>query len=374
MTLVRRWWKAVLVVVATIAMAVVIVQSAMADPPTLPREADRDAAAREIADEGDLRLSRPEGDWLGGLGVIEPARPESRLAPAASGRIARIAVTEGERVRAGTVLVELELGAEQAALAAAEAEVLVAQAELARTRRGLRPEEREALERDARAAEARAELSEGVVERLRLAASGGGVSVDELHRAERQAAADRATAEGSSARRRAGQRGRREDVLLNRARLAAAEARRDQARANLERRRIVAPIDGEVLEVLFRVGEYVTPGGAEPVVVMGDTERLRARIDIDERDVARVGAGAEAIVVVDALPGRRLSARVVEIGRRMGRKNVRTDEPTERLDTKILEVVVELESNESLIVGQRVMGYVAPRAEEADLQASAAVP
>ena len=44
----------------------------------------------------------------------------------------------------------------------------------------------------------------------------------------------------------------------------------------------------------------------------------------------------------------------------MGRKNVRTDEPTERIDTRILEVVVELETRDALIVGQRVMGCVSP--------------
>jgi HlyD family secretion protein len=35
--------------------------------------------------------------------------------------------------------------------------------------------------------------------------------------------------------------------------------------------------------------------------------------------------------------------KVVEVARRMGRKNVRTDDPTERIDTKILEVVLELD-------------------------------
>ncbi|HEX4473944.1 MAG TPA: hypothetical protein VH142_02635 [Polyangiaceae bacterium] len=43
----------------------------------------------------------------------------------------------------------------------------------------------------------------------------------------------------------------------------------------------------------------------------------------------------------------------------MGRKNVRTDDPVERNDTKILEVVVALDPTERLVVGQRVMGYIA---------------
>ena len=51
--------------------------------------------------------------------------------------------------------------------------------------------------------------------------------------------------------------------------------------------------------------------------------------------------------------------RVEEIGRRMGRKNVRTDDPVERNDTKILEVVLTLEAPRGLLVGQRVVGFIA---------------
>ena len=58
----------------------------------------------------------------------------------------------------------------------------------------------------------------------------------------------------------------------------------------------------------------------------------------------KVKVGAGAFVTVEAFPERRFPGKVVDIGRRMGRKNVRTDEPTERLDTKILEVVVRLGS------------------------------
>ena len=367
MKFVRKYWKPVALIAATLGMLVVIVQSVLAGAQVAdPLPADETVAARVIPPpEGttDLRVQRPEGEWLGGLGIIEPAQPESRLVPAVAGRISRIAVEEGQHVEAGALLVELESAAEQAALAAAEAEVGVAQAELSRTRRGLRPEERLALERDTGAAEARAELSEGVLERLQRAAAGGGVSVDQVARAERQALVDRRTAEGAAARERASRRGRGEDVRLAQARLLAAEARRDQALANLSLRQIVAPVAGEVLEIHYRLGEYVSPSGAEPLVILGDTSELRARIDIDERDVARLAPGARALVTVDALPNVRFEGAIVEIGRRMGRKNVRTDEPTERLDTKILEVVVALRHADRLIVGQRVMGYVAPGAE-----------
>jgi HlyD family secretion protein len=54
----------------------------------------------------------------------------------------------------------------------------------------------------------------------------------------------------------------------------------------------------------------------------------------------------------------KFTGKVSEIGRRMGRKNVRTDDPTERLDTKILEVVIDLDEVGRLVPGLRVSAYI----------------
>jgi multidrug resistance efflux pump len=360
---IRKHWGTVALLVVVGALITIVARTAIAGPQTAPRPVDVATAARTELPPGqllDTRLDRPEGDFVGGLGIVEPREPETRLSAAVAGRISAIHVEEGATVEAGALLVELESGPEEAALAAAEADVAVAAATLARSRRGLRVEDLDAVTREAEAASARAELSRGVLERLETAAQRGAATGDEVERARRQADADRASLEAAQARQLGGRSGRREDVLVATAQLRAAEARRDQARAALARLRVVAPVRGQVLEIRNRVGEYVQPSLGESVVVLGDTSALRARIDIDERDVARVRMGAETIVRVDAFPGRDFRGHIVELGRRMGRKVLRTDEPTERIDTKILEVVVELESFDGLIPGLRVMGYVSP--------------
>jgi HlyD family secretion protein len=85
-------------------------------------------------------------------------------------------------------------------------------------------------------------------------------------------------------------------------------------------------------------------------------------VDVDERDIARVKVGAPGYVTLSAFPGRRFPAEVVEVGARMGRKNVRTDDPVERLDVKILEVVLQVAQPEGLVPGIRVTGYIDARA------------
>jgi HlyD family secretion protein len=119
--------------------------------------------------------------------------------------------------------------------------------------------------------------------------------------------------------------------------------------------------------VKYRVGEYYNPAGAnpasvEPLVVLGDLRAVRVRLDVDERDVARVKLGALGYITLSAYPGRRFAGKVVEVGLRMGRKNIRTDDPVERLDVKILEVVLQVDEPGGLVPGIRVTAYVESRA------------
>ena len=73
------------------------------------------------------------------------------------------------------------------------------------------------------------------------------------------------------------------------ARLAAQEARARAAlaKASLERAIIRSPIDGTVLQVNVRVGEFVSAGGKVPVII-GDISRLQIRCDIDEQMAPRM--------------------------------------------------------------------------------------
>lgn len=353
-------------VLALGALAVSIIKAVAAGPANLARPTDVAKARVDVpvpAGSDDRAPLAPHG-YVSGNGVVEPVDRETRVAGQAPGRVAVVHVSEGQFVETGTPLVDLEGALERAALDAAEADVAVEKAALARTTRGLRREDVDALTGEADAAHARAEMSEEVLARTARLADDGAATPDELARARRQAEIDERTFAAADARRLGGVNGgRREDILVARAQVQAAAARREQARVALERLTIRAPVQGTILQVKYRVGEYYNPaaaGGtsAEPLVVLGDTRELCARIDVDERDVARVKPAAPGYVALSAFGDRHFPGKVVEIGRRMGRKNVRTDDPVERLDVKILEVVLELETPDGLIPGIRVTGYI----------------
>jgi multidrug resistance efflux pump len=353
-----------LVVLGALAMS--IIRSLAAGPANLARASDIAKARAEVHAPGgvdDRSPLSPQG-YVSGNGIIEPADRETRVAGQAPGRVAVIHVKEGDPVEAGGALVELESATERAALDAADADVSVETAMLARTSRGLRREDVDALIGEADAAHARAQMSADVLARTTRLAEAGAVTQDELDRARRQAEADGRTFAAADARRLGGiNGGRREDILVAQAQVRGAIARREQARAALDRLTVRAPIAGTILQVKYRPGEYYNPSAAngasaDPLVILGDTRTLRTRIDVDERDVARVKVGARGYVSLSAFADRRFPGKVVEIGRRMGRKNVRTDDPVERLDVKILEVVMQLDTPDGLVPGIRVTGNI----------------
>ncbi|MGA2450495.1 MAG: efflux RND transporter periplasmic adaptor subunit [Polyangiaceae bacterium] len=356
-------WKALVAAALAVALLVVVVRSVLAGPQNTPDAKDTKHAARTILPSGvgDERAQLIVADDVAGDGIVEPADREVKIAGQVPGRIAKILVREGDHVEMGVAIAELESSSERAALEAAEGDLESAKADLLRTSRGLRKEDVDSIVADTEGARARAALSRDELERTEKLAVGGAATPDELDRARRQADSDKRALESQEAKRRAALAGSRtEDIVQSRAKVLGSAARRDEAKAQLERLTIRAPIAGEILQLKFRAGEYYTPGG-DAIVIMGDTRVLRVRMDVDERDIARVALGANAFATASAFPGRRFAGKVVEIGKRIGRKNVRTDDPTERIDTKILEVVFQLDDRQGLVPGLRVVGYVEPQ-------------
>jgi multidrug resistance efflux pump len=155
-----------------------------------------------------------------------------------------------------------------------------------------------------------------------------------------------------------------EDRHRAEAALAAAQAQRKEARAYLEKTYIRSPMDGVILRKFRHAGESVSTQFDSPVVTLADDSTLRVRLDVDETDVSRLHVGQAAYVTAEAYGDRRFTGHVIRVGRILGKKNVRTDEPSERVDTKILETLVELDPGEVLPLGLRVDSYLVAKSKE----------
>jgi len=301
-----------------------------------------------------------DGHFIAAHGVVEPMQPEMRLTADVPGRISRVVVNEGDHVKAGTTLAEVENSSQKAEVAAADAAFAEAQASLEQTLHGMRSQDLSASVSESIAARARAGLAQSELERAKQLVSSGSIAPAELDDVRHKYDAARAEAQAAWARTVGTKGSRRDDVLMAEARVRAAQARLDAAEGALDRTVLVAPTDGEVLRVKARVGEYHNPAAGDPLVILGNTDRLRVRLDIDERDVAKVKVDVPVYVTAAAFGGDHFPGKVVEIARHMGRRNVRVDDPVDRVDVKILEVLVELDGHPPLISGLRVEGFVGP--------------
>jgi len=141
------------------------------------------------------------------------------------------------------------------------------------------------------------------------------------------------------------------DVALSRAKV-------DAVRAEWEKHFVRAPITGVILRKHVRAGETVSGMRDTPVITLADASVLRVRMDVDENDVGRIHVGQSAYVTADAYPGKKFPGKVVRVGQLLGRKNVRTDEPTEKVDTKILETLIQLDPGAKLPLGLRVDAFL----------------
>ncbi len=141
-----------------------------------------------------------------------------------------------------------------------------------------------------------------------------------------------------------------------------AETRRDRARetlralkAQLAHTVIRAPFAGRVVKKYKEAGETVlTLGPPEPLLRLADVRRLKIRAEVDESDAGKVAVGQRAEVTAEAYPGVTFSGEVAAVGHAVGRKRLRSDDPREILDAKVLEVEVALPADERLKVGMTV--------------------
>jgi RND family efflux transporter MFP subunit len=201
---------------------------------------------------------------LSGAGYVVSADRYISIGVRVGGRIDRYLVEEGDHVKQGDPLVQIDDREYRAAVARAEANVRLAKAEA-----NLAKQKRERAEG----------LRIGVISREEV----------DIRRAEADTAA---------------------------AKVGTAEAELVQARVALEYTTLRAPRSGVILAKYKEVGEIATPGGfsgSGDLIRMANLEDLRAEVDVNESDLHRIAMGQDAEVLPDAYPDASYPAKVVKL-------------------------------------------------------------
>jgi HlyD family secretion protein len=304
---------------------------------------------------------------IAGPGRVEPYSEDIKIGSELSGRLKSVNVEEGDAIQRGQVLAELENADYRAQVESARANIVAKEATLRKVVNGARRQERDEAWSSVNEAKAVSENAQSELHRRQELFKAGVVSREELDRYARES--DVAKAKYDEAVQQhalVDDHAREEDRSLAEADVQLAQAQLEESQARYEKTFIRSPIDGTVLRKHHRSGESVSNSSTtpDPILTIGDRKTLRVRVDVDETDVSKVQAGQRAYVTADAYGSRKFWGRVVRVGQQLGPKNVRTDEPTERVDTKILETLVELDQGSQLPDGLRVDAFIVPEGRE----------
>lgn len=307
--------------------------------------------------------ARPDsGGLIAAAGRVEPQSEEIRVGAELNGKLRQVPVEEGDRVRKGQVIAVLENSDYAARVDLARAELAQKEAAELRASNGSRPEERREAEAAVREAKAVLDNAQSELTRRTSLFASGDIARASLEATEREVSVAKARYEAALQREKISYTATRsEDLASARAEVDRARAQLAEAQALLAKTLVRSPIDGVVLRKHLKAGESVSDQGPNVILTLGDNSRLRVRADVDESDVGRIALGQQAYVTAEAYGTRRFPGKVVRIGQLLGRKNVRTDEPSERVDTKILETLIELEPDVRLPAGLRVDTFIAAR-------------
>jgi HlyD family secretion protein len=129
-----------------------------------------------------------------------------------------------------------------------------------------------------------------------------------------------------------------------------ASLERQIAAAEIRAKRLTlyAPCDCRVLNIRVKPGEEV---GVGPILVVGDTERMRAVAEVYETDIGRVRVGQLAEISSRALP-KPIKGRVARIGNMVFKNDVLNVDPAARADARVVQVWIDLDLDDQALAKQ----------------------
>ena len=264
-------------------------------------------------------------DTVAAVGLIEPASELIMPGSHRSGVVEKVHVQTDQQVKKGDTLITLDTRQLRAELAVAKAQVNEAEAALAVSR----------------AEEAQARRN---VEFARSLTDARAMSDEE--RTQRELTLGTSQAK----------------VKSNEATILRARTQIEVIETELARSVITAPRDATVLQVKVREGEYIAATPTEtPWLVLGDMSVLHVRADVDEYEAWKVRPTSQATAQVRGNPSLAAQLEFVRFEPLVIPKKSLTGDATERVDTRVLQVIYRLQKPvpAALFAGQQMDVFIA---------------
>jgi HlyD family secretion protein len=232
--------------------------------------------------------------FVSATGKVQPKR-QVNISANQMGRVTRLAVREGERVKAGQFLIEIDPRTLESQLERGEATVAAAESGLARARNSVEQ------------SRANLGLSRQNLARQEELWKEGLTPRQELDRAQNEVLV-----------READHKAMLQEIETSELRIRQEQASLESTRHSLTEVIISSPMDGIVIRRNIEEGETAVVGtmnnAGSQLLTIADMSQLEAEVEVDETDIPTVVVGQQARVTIDAVPDRSFRGHVTEIG------------------------------------------------------------
>ncbi len=282
---------------------------------------------------------------ISGAGLVEARRENIPIGTTVPGVVDKVFVVVNQHVKAGDPLFHIDDRDLRAELATRKASVLAMQASLDRLKAAPRAEDippARASVDEARAKLADANAAYRRTKNLYEKSMATGSDYDKDNYTEKAAEAALARAEAELKKLLAGS--WKEDIRVAEANLKQAEAQAKSTEMLMERLTVRALIDGDVLQVHVRPGQFAALNWNEALIVLGDVNTLHVRVDVDENDLAMFKEANPAIATLKGRPNVQFPLTYVKTEPYVIPKKSLTGDNSERVDTRVLQAIYAIDS------------------------------
>lgn len=302
----------------------------------------------------------PYKTTLAGAGIVEARSENIAVGAHLPGVVTDVLVAVGQRVQKGEALFLIDARQQQAELASREAQLESSRASLRRLEGMPRAEDLPVSAANVEKARADMKALQDQMNRAEELFARKVNSAEDLVQRQQSFAGAKAMllhAEAEDAKLKAG--AWAEDISVAKAEVERMKALVEQTRVELDRLQVKAPIDGTILKVDVRVGEFVGAPPGQPLVVLGDIDVLHVRVDVDEQDLPRFRPGLSGLGYIRGDAKQPMKLSFVRVEPYAQPKKSLTGSGTERVDTRVLQVIYAIEPAEHTIyVGQQMDVYL----------------
>lgn len=307
----------------------------------------------------------PYENVVAGAGITEARTENIGVGTAVPGLLEELHVKVGDRVHPGGSLFRIDARSLQADYKVREAMLRSAQAQLKRMQNLPRPEEIPPSELRIEEAQARVTDTLDRYRRAERLLPTAAISDEEFVRAKQAyAIAEKQLGQAKAEHALLLAGAWQEDLAVAEATVAENQAQLEQIQTEIDRLSVRAPAqpgveEFEVLQVNVRLGEYVGTSPRDPVIVLGDIQQLHVRVDIDENDIPRFDRHAKAVAKLRGDPKIEFPLTFVRIEPYVIPKRSLTGDNTERVDTRVLQVIYALDKQDQPVyVGQQMDVFI----------------